>query len=141
MAILSITASQVVTDLTVDADYEQGVAGQTIAAGDVVYLDSATQKYLLADADDLSATLADVRGIALNSASLNQPLRIQRTGRLTLGAGAAPVVGELYTLSATPGKIGPAADRDTDWHVTLIGVGSATNQIELSIWVTGQLSA
>lgn len=135
MAILSITASQVVTDLTVDADYEQGVAG------DVVYLDSATQKYLLADADDLSATLADVRGIALNSASLNQPLRIQRTGRLTLGAGAAPVVGELYTLSATPGKIGPAADRDTDWHVTLIGVGSATNQIELSIWVTGQLSA
>src|SRR5712691_2331414 len=106
MSDLTITASQVVTDLTQPGTYEQGTAGQAVSAGEMVYTDSTTGNYLLTDANDLSAVLADARGIALNTAAANQPLRIQRTGRITLGAGAAPVVGQFYIVSATAGKIG-----------------------------------
>lgn len=138
MANLSITASQVLTDLGQPATYEQGVAGEAISAGDLVYLDAATGNYLLTDANDLSPVLADVRGMALNTAAANQPLRIQRTGRLTLGAGAAPVVGQLYVASATAGKSAPASDLASGWHSTLVFVGYPTNQIQFTIIATGQ---
>ena len=87
----------------------------------------------------MSAAMADVRGIALNTAAVNQPLRIQRTGRVTLGATAAPIVGQLYILSTHSGKTAPASDLTSTWHTTLLGVGYPSNQLELSIYASGQV--
>ncbi len=139
MTDLAINPNQVVTDLTQPATYEQGTAGEAITAGGAVYLDSATQHYLSTDANDTDATLADARGIALNSAAANQPLRIQRTGRLTLGVAAAPVAGQLYVVSAASGKMAPASDVATGWHTTLVCYGLAGNQVQLAMLTTGQL--
>jgi hypothetical protein len=136
MADLSITATQVQPDTTsgVNNGY---YAGATIAAGDVVYVDTSTSTWKLADTNDGGQSTATILGIALCGAVSGQPVTVQVTGSPTLGAGAAPVVGTIYVLSATPGKIAPAADLATGWRTSIIGVGTTGNKIKLNIFLSG----
>lgn len=137
MADLSITAAQVISGA--DADFYDGTAGATITAGQVIYQDSVDSLLKLADADG-SLAKANAKGIALHGASLNQPLRIQTSGTITLGAAAAPVVGKVYKLSITPGGISPFDDQDAGGQYdTNIGVGAATNTVKLAIYASGQV--
>jgi hypothetical protein len=135
MSDLSITASQVLPDDTGSQAF--GTAGTTITAGQVVYLDSATNTWKLFDANDTAANTASP-GIALNGASSGQPVKVQTSGSPVIGAGAAPSVGVVYVASATPGGIAPSADIVTGWRVAILGVGAATNAIKLSISNSGQ---
>src|SRR5216683_5468325 len=82
MADVSITAANVVAGD--DADYFQATAGETITAGMAVYLDTTTNQLLGADCTD-SMDTAEVKGIALHAASLDQPLRCQTAGTITIG--------------------------------------------------------
>ena len=93
MADLSITAAQVLPDPS--GDVYNGIAGATITAGQSVYLDATTTTVKLADADASAAAAAAI-GIALHAATSGQPIRVQRSGTPTLGAGAAPAVGTVY---------------------------------------------
>jgi hypothetical protein len=68
MAALTITAASVLAGS--NASTENGTAGATITAGQVVYLDEATGKYGLADCN--SATL----GVRQARASLSTGLRM-----------------------------------------------------------------
>lgn len=133
MADLTVTATSVLPGTT-GADFEMGVAGATVTAGQTVYLDTSTNTYKLADAN-ASALTAVVRGVALHGASSGQPLRIQRAGVYT--AGATVVVGTVYVQSATAGGIAPAADLTTGYYTSVLGVGVTASTLGLSIYNSG----
>lgn len=133
MVDLSITAGSVVKGT--GAVEEQGIAGATITAGQVVYKDSADTKFKLADADDATAAVRVPRGIALNGASDGQPLRIQRDGQITIGA--TMTAGLAYYLSDTPGGIAPYADLGSGDQVVLIGVAISTTVLQLKLLDSG----
>jgi hypothetical protein len=129
MADLIITAANVVASS--DATAEKGLAGVNITAGQAVYKDTVTGKYLLADAD--SATVAQRRavGISLNGAALNQPLTVLTSGPYTVGSAVTP--GVAYYLSGTAGGICPVADIGTGEFVCLIGFATNATTIAVAI--------
>jgi hypothetical protein len=133
MADLVITAANVVAGA--GAKTLHGIAGATVTAGQVVYRDPTTRKFLLADADSGTAAAREPAGIALNGASLNQPLTIITEGDINLGA--TLTVGATYYLSGTAGGIAPAADVSTGEFVTVLGVASATNNLDMKMIVSG----
>ena len=59
-----------------DASIDFGVAGQAITAGQVVYLETATNKLKLADNNATDIEVRTARGIALNGAADGQPIGV-----------------------------------------------------------------
>ena len=132
MADLSITAANVLA--ASGAVIQSGTLGATGTAGQVVYLDSSTQKLRLADAD-LSVAAAEVVGILLNGGGDGQPIDYVLSGGVDVGA--TLTVGEIYVLSGTAGGIAPEADlASSDW-VTVLGVATAADNLKLSIIASG----
>ena len=128
MADLTVTASQVKAGA--GAVEGTGVAGTTVTAGQPVYEDATDGRIKLADSN-LSLAAAKARGVALHGALANQPIRYQKGGKVILGAGAAPVKGTIYVVSATAGGIAPAADLVSGWHATILGVGDGDGGLDL----------
>ncbi|PKA40448.1 hypothetical protein CWR43_28130 [Rhizobium sullae] len=141
MADLVITAANVVA--AAGTPTKTGTAGATIAAGDVVYLDTATTgKWQLADSDAAAAEargLTSNIGIALNSAALNQPVVVQAGGQITLGA--VLTAGTSYFLSDTPGKLCPVADISGGDYFTLMGLAASTSVLNIDVQYSGVASA
>jgi hypothetical protein len=135
MADLVITAASVLA--STGAVRETGIAGAAIAAGEVVYKDS-NNKYQLADADG-AAALRTPTGIALNSAAANQPMHIQKSGDITLGA--VLTAGTAYYLSDTPGKICPLADVTGGDYIVLLGLAESTTVLALNIQIPNVATA
>lgn len=133
MTALSVTAASVVAGS--DAVVEQGYAGATITAGQVVYKNSSDSRFALADADGASANIRTPYGIALHGASSGQPLAVQRSGSITIGA--TMTAGLAYYLGLTAGAIVPIADVTTGGYVSLIGVSTSTTVLKLSINSSG----
>lgn len=130
MADITITAANVVPDT--DAEFITGTAGETITAGQVVYVSTSTGKYMKADAD--TEAEAKAVGVAVNGASNGQNLTIQRKGKITIGG--TVVVGQVYVASATAGGVAPYADLLTGDFVTILGVGVTAAKIDLKINVS-----
>ncbi len=105
MANLSITAANVLSSLGLGLPY--GVAGATITAGQVLYLDSVTNTLKLADANASAATAAAV-GIAAHGAYAAQRLSYVAVDSL-FTPGGTMTVGQRYFLSATAGAICPSS--------------------------------
>lgn len=133
MADLTITAASVVKGS--GASVPSGIAGATITAGQVVYLDSATNTLKLADNDSATAAVRSPVGIALNGASSGQPLAYLSSGLITIGA--TTVVGQVYCLSSTAGGICPVADVNAGDYNTVIGIGTSVTQIKVGILEAG----
>lgn len=133
MADLSVTAANCLQNS--NAVVEDGTAGATITAGQAVYLDVSTRTYLLADADHATAAARQPRGIALNGASLGQPLKIQMRGDITLGATLTP--GTTYYLSNTAGGICPVADVGTGEYFCTIGIAKSATVLAIGINYSG----
>lgn len=131
MADLVITAGNVVADSA--ASKISGTAGETITAGMAVYQDTSTKKWMKALSD--SAAHAAASGIALNGASLNQPLSILTEGTITIGA--TVTVGETYYVSNTAGGIIPYADLSAAEYVTMIGIGLTASTIAVKFIASG----
>lgn len=134
MTDLSITAASVVAGS--NANTELGTAGETITAGQVVYRDSTTGKYMKADNNSATAEARVPRGVALNGAALNQPLVIQKSGDITIGASLT--AGAAYYLSETAGGICPVADISTagEYYV-LLGLATSTAVLAIDIQNSG----
>lgn len=116
------------------AQITNGIAGVALVAGDVVALDTTTQRFVLASS--ASAVLARVRGIASCSASIAQPVRVQTGGILNVGS-ALLAVGEVYALSgAVPGKLAPASELAAGDFVSILGIASTTALLQIRLWVT-----
>ena len=133
MADLTITAANVVAGT--DASIEHGKAGETITAGQAVYKDAATGKYLKADSNSATAGAKSPRGVALNGAAANQPLAIARSGLVTIGA--TLTAGTAYYLSDTAGGICPVADVGSGENVVLIGLATSASVLNIAIKDTG----
>lgn len=129
MSDLSITAGSVLQGS--NARLENGVAGETITAGQAVYKDVTSGSYFKADCDSGSAPVRVARGIALNGASAGQPLVIQRKGQITIGS--TMTAGLEYYLSKTPGGICLVADIATGGYPCTIGIAISTTVLDINI--------
>jgi hypothetical protein len=134
MTDISITAANVVAGS--NATTEVGTSGETIAAGKAVYKDATTGKYMLADSNSATVAARTARGIALNTASLNQPLAIIKSGSVTIG-GTLDVEAPAYYLSDTPGGICPVADVGDGEYYCQLGLATSTSVLLVNIVPTG----
>jgi len=129
MADLTITAASVIAGD--NAARAAGTAGEAITAGKAVYLAAATKKWMLADSNSATAEARRATGIALNGASLNQPVDVATGGDVTLGA--VLTAGTAYYLSDTAGGICPLADVGSGEYVCLLGLAKSTSVLALDI--------
>lgn len=133
MADISLTPGLVVA--ADNAVKESGLAGETIAAGKAVYK-AASKKWMLADNNSATAGAKVAGGIALNGASLNQPLTVIKSGDLNMG-GAVLTAGATYFLSDTAGGICPDADVGAGENVCQLGVAKTTSVLAVRISAPG----
>ena len=132
MADLSPTAASVVKYS--GATTRSGTAGATIAAGDVLYLDSATSTLKLALADTAAKSAAV--GIALDGGASGQPIVYLAAGGINPGATVA--IGTYYCVSDNAaGKIAPLADISPEKYPTGLGWATTTSRIEVVINSSG----
>lgn len=90
---------------------EGGIAGVAIVAGNVIALDAATGRLVLADADFIITN--PMKGMALNNAQIGQPVSYAPNGatvRVKAPGGDLDVTGEPIFLSQTAGKLIPHTD-------------------------------
>jgi hypothetical protein len=133
MVDIAITPASVVAGS--NSTRESGTAGATIAAGKLVYKDSTSGKFLLADTNSATLEARAPRGIALHAAENNQPLTIHKAGDITIGA--TLTAGTDYYASDTPGGICPRADVGSTENVVLIGLAKSTTVLAVDIQVSG----
>ena len=123
MADVAITAANV-AKVSGSTTTDTGIAGATITAGQLVYLDSGTNTIKLADSN-LSQAAANTIGIALHGSLSGQPIQYAIGGDITIG-GTVTVAG-VYVTSANAGGLAPVADLVSGMYTKVIGVGlSAT---------------
>lgn len=137
MADISITAGNVVT---VTGTIESGTAGATITAGQTVYQKASDGKFYLADCDatavGTNAEIDNVYGIALNGAAAGQPLTVQKTGTITIGA--TVTAGQTQWQSNVAGGITETwAEIVSTDYITVIGHAISASVIKLDINVLG----
>jgi hypothetical protein len=133
MADLSITVANVAAGS--GAVVVEGTAGATITAGQVVYLDSSTNTFKLADCNSATAAVRSPYGIALHGSLSGQPLAVQRSGSITLGA--TMTAGVVYYLSGTPGGVRPVADNTTGDYPVALGIATSTTVLKMGILEAG----
>lgn len=133
MADLSITATAVVANA--GAVKRSKIAGATITAGQIVYLDPADDRYKLADAD--MTGIGAVTGVfmALNGASVGQPLSVLVKGSVTMNA--VLTAGTAYYLSPTAGGVAPVADVLSGDNVILLGIAKTTTVLVFDPLIPG----
>lgn len=133
MADVAVTAASCVAGTA--ARISHGIAGATITAGQVVYLDSATSKYGLADSNSATAGVRVPVGISLNGAAASQPLAVLTSGPVTIGG--TLVAGTTYALSETPGGLQPVADLASGEYPSIIGMATSTTVLSVKIQSAG----
>jgi len=132
MADLTVTAANV---LLVSGTARNGTAGETITAGQSIYLKSADSELYRADCDNTAATSSAV-GIALNGASNGQPLSYAGNG-CVVNMGATVTIGGRYFVSGTEGGVAPSTDLATDDYVVQLGIGITAANLKVQIINSG----
>jgi hypothetical protein len=138
MAAIAITAGSVIPSSSAVIKY--GVAGETITAGQVLYVEPVTNLMKLCDANS-TAAIATAAGIATNGASVNQRVYYctEDTGGFAIGA--TILSGDTLWTSATAGGITKtAADNVNPVYATVLGVMTSTTLARIKI-VAGGLIA
>jgi hypothetical protein len=113
------------------ASIVHGVWGETGTAGQAVYLDATTGKYMRADSNAAAPAARVASAIALNGGGLNQPVSVLTSGPVTIGA--TLVAGNPYYLSDAPGGICPFADVGAGEFVCLLGLALSTTVLQVQI--------
>ena len=135
MSDISITAANVAASSTATIRREY-TAGTTITAGQAVYLNSSNQWALL----DLNAAstgngISDTRGIALNGASLNQPMSVC-IADTDFTPGGTLTNGTMVYGSNTAGGITHDIPTTGAYPVSL-GIPKSTSKMVLNITASG----
>lgn len=129
MADLSITATSVVAGT--GATITHGTLGETVTAGQAVYKESASGKYMKADNNATVPSARKAQGIALNGGAINQPVAVQTAGDITIGG--TLTAGLPYYLSDTPGGLCLVADVGSGEYVCILGISKSTTVLNLDI--------
>lgn len=123
---LSITVANVANST---ANTNTGVAGATITAGVLLYLDTATNTLKLCDATN--ATKYKCVGIALHASLSGQPITYA-TGGGSYTPGGTLTVGTVYLCSKTGnGAIMPYGDIASTNYLFIIGYASTSTNMVL----------
>ena len=130
MVDLTITPANVIAGA--NAQRASGTAGVAIAAGQCIYKDAATGKYLLCDNNAADVNARKPAGIALNNAALNQPVDLLTSGDITIGAAVTAGTDYFLSTSAT-GGICPRADVTSGMNVVLIGIAKSATVLAVDI--------
>ena len=142
MADVVVTAANVVLNSGPSA---VGILGETVTAGQVVYLKS-DGKWWLAQRDGATGlvgfeqagagaagtTLPAFTGylaFALNGGGAGQPVKVALPGA-DVTCGGTVAVGTVYTLSATAGGFTSDASASTNYN-SIVGVGKSTSRLRL----------
>lgn len=135
MADISITAANVI--FVSGTKHNSNTAGETITAGHMVYLKASDSKWWKADnnVDQATSGYGVQTGIALHGAAAGQPLVVQTTGDITIGATVA--VGVVYVLSTTAGGLAPHADLVSTNYITYGGYAITTGRLRMINAATG----
>ena len=131
MAAIAITAGSVIPSSS--AVIKSGIAGETITAGQVVYVEPVTLLIKLCDANS-TAVIATAAGIATNGASVNQKVYYctEDTGGFAIGA--TILSGDTLWTSGTAGGITKtAADNVNPVYCTVLGVMTSTTLAKIKI--------
>src|SRR5262245_28949692 len=132
MAAISVTSTAIVPNS--DAGTITIPAGETITAGKAVYKKASDGKAYLADSNLNLTTAAEAAsvGVALNGASLNQPVNYIQTGSFTMNAGLT--AGETYIVGAVAaGDINPVADKASTWRLVYLGYATTTTNFVMNV--------
>lgn len=133
MADLTITAANVVAGT--GAETENGSLGAAVTAGQVLYKASADGLWYLADNNSATAAVRQATGIALNGGGIGQPVRVLRSGPVTIGA--TMTAGVTYYLSDTPGGICPIADVGSGEYSCIVGIATSTTVLDVKFHYSG----
>lgn len=130
MANLSITAANV--RVSEFADIRDATAGESVTAGQALYISSSDGKAYKADATTLAKSR--VVGICLNQAAADQPIKYVAEDR-DFTPGATMVSGSVYVLSATAGggNIAPFGDHASGMYPVRVMVATSTSKAKLRI--------
>jgi len=131
MADVTITPASFVASAS--AKKVTGTAGDAIAIGKMVYLDSTTNLWELADANVAACATAALGIAATESAASGQDITVVTEdidltpgGTLSLSAAADDGV---YVLSATAGGIAPVGDLASTMYPIVLGVAKSTSKL------------
>lgn len=133
MADLTITAANVLAGD--GANIAHGHAGATVTAGQPLYRDPTDSKMKLSDNNSATAAARKVKGIALNSASNDQPLAYLTEGPITIGG--TLTAGVAYYLSDTPGGICVVSDLALGEYPVIIGIALSATVLDVQIQEAG----
>ena len=133
MADLTITAANVVAGT--GAETENGSLGAAVTAGQVLYKAAADGRWYLADNNSATAAARQATGIALNGGGIGQPVRVLRSGPVTIGA--TMTAGVTYYLSDTPGGICPIADVGAGEYSCIVGIATSTTVLDVLFHYSG----
>lgn len=112
------------------------VAGETVTAGQAVYIKSTDNKWWLAQNDGTAEESGTGGvGVALNGGAANQTIAVQTAGQVTIGA--TVVATTVYIVSSTFGGIAPVADIASTQRLTIIGYATTTGILELLCRASG----
>lgn len=136
MADLTFTTANIIHS---GGSVQNGIAGATLAPGDVVYTDS---DGVLQKADASTATKAAVSGVCINGGAAGQTVGYVNSGATLDAGGAVFSSGKVYVLSATAGggKVAPIDDLTTGDYLTILGIASSTQLLPLAFNATGLTS-
>lgn len=112
-----------------------GLAGGDVVAGQVVYLAAAENRWSLAQADSAVAAERSPKGMALNSASEGQPVRVLTRGPVSVGPVLDPAM--TYYLSGDPGSLCQLEDLAEGDYPTIVGIARSASVLDLSIQSSG----
>lgn len=121
MADLTITAASVINST---ASVSAGTAGESVTAGQAVYLKASDSRLWKAQADGTAAE-AEAVGIALHAAGAGQPLTYASDGAINIGGTTSKAT--LYCVSAAAGGVAPIADLTSGQYITELGYATATD--------------
>lgn len=120
MADLTITATSVVP---ISGSVQSGIAGETITAGNSLYIKAADGKLWKAQCDG-TAEEATCVGVAMNGGAVNQPVAYVADGSVNIGATTSKAT--TYVVSATAGGIAPQADLIATNRISYVGYATDT---------------
>jgi len=117
--------------------------GATITAGQALYLDVSDSEYKLADANstEIIAGSNDIV-IALTAGADGEQGLVAFGGLVVVMCTPDLAEGIIYLLSDTPGGIKPGSDQLSADNCTVIGVGAAGEELDLTpLYASGQTVA
>ncbi len=113
----------------------QGTLGETLVAGDLVYLKSSDSRYWKTDSD--AADTAVAAGVVLIGGSAADIGTIVTHGAVTFGA--VLTAGVVYVLSSNAAKMCAITDGNhaSGDFITIVGVASTTSVMTIRPYVSG----